>query len=51
MKWTMTRCAEPGWEGDVKLHEGRDFCLCGDGGGVDDSGGSGVLRSGGVGLF
>ena len=40
---------EPGWERDVKLHEGRDLCLCG--GGVDGSGGSGVFRSGGGGLF
>ena len=41
---------EPGSERDVKMHEGRDFSLCG-GDVVESSGRSGVLRSGGGRLF
>ena len=44
---------KPGWERDVKLLEGKDFCLCGGGGsgGVDDDGASDYFWSGGGGLF
>ena len=39
---------EPGWERDVKLHEGWDLRSSGGGGGIDGIGGSsGVDGSGG----
>ena len=36
---------EPGWERDIKFHEGWGLHLCGGGGGADDSGGSGGVYS------